>query len=215
MFALPPSAHHFDDAFLILQHATRLLDGDVTAVHSSPCACRQTATDDGCSARRSSTRRKNARRTVAVGADTAGLPYYQLLYLAFMSSETKRLYLAEIYTWFEQNTNKTQRGGWQNSIRHNLSTNPAFVKAEPHDGRHKSTRFTEWVMQDWAVIHGVRNTTSCRDRNARGPTSSIATHVTENPDDTTAPTEVFHPVTAACDDYSIVAFENCLYPIPA
>lgn len=51
------------------------------------------------------------------------MPYSKLLYLAFMSSDTRRMQLKDIYKWFESHTNKTGSNGWQNSIRHNLSMN--------------------------------------------------------------------------------------------
>lgn len=59
-----------------------------------------------------------------VKGDINSLPYSQLLFRAFMSSNTKKLSLRQIYQWFEENTNKAVNNkGWQNSIRHNLSMN--------------------------------------------------------------------------------------------
>lgn len=56
--------------------------------------------------------------------DINSLPYSQLLFRAFMSSNTRKLSLRQIYQWFEENTNKAVNNkGWQNSIRHNLSMN--------------------------------------------------------------------------------------------
>ncbi|KAK1752687.1 hypothetical protein QBC47DRAFT_363429 [Echria macrotheca] len=60
------------------------------------------------------------------------LPYAQLIYQAFMSSERKAMTLQEIYQWFRENTARG-RGtskGWQNSIRHNLSMNGAFLRRD-------------------------------------------------------------------------------------
>jgi len=53
-------------------------------------------------------------------------PYASLIFKALRDAPGYRMVLKDIYTWFEQNTNKTGGGkgkGWQNSIRHNLSMN--------------------------------------------------------------------------------------------
>lgn len=52
-------------------------------------------------------------------------PYAKLIYKAFMSRPDYSMTLQEIYQWFRANTRKalTETGGWQNSIRHNLSMN--------------------------------------------------------------------------------------------
>lgn len=52
-------------------------------------------------------------------------PYAKLIYKAFMSRPDYSMTLQEIYQWFRVNTAKavTETGGWQNSIRHNLSMN--------------------------------------------------------------------------------------------
>ena len=54
------------------------------------------------------------------------LPYAQLLYQALSEAKDNSMALRDIYTWFENNTDKTRNKetrGWQNSIRHNLSMN--------------------------------------------------------------------------------------------
>ena len=52
-------------------------------------------------------------------------PYAKLIYKAFMSREDHAMSLQDMYQWFRDHTNKavTEKGGWQNSIRHNLSMN--------------------------------------------------------------------------------------------
>ena len=56
-------------------------------------------------------------------------PYSQLIYRALRATDGHRLKLQEIYTWFEQNTDKADgsQHGWQNSIRHNLSMNKVRI----------------------------------------------------------------------------------------
>ncbi|EGX95500.1 forkhead domain-containing protein [Cordyceps militaris CM01] len=100
--------------------------------------------------------------------DINSLPYSQLLYRAFMSSNTRKLSLRQIYQWFEDNTNKAVNNkGWQNSIRHNLSMNRAFEKAPLKEDGTESRRATEWVLADWALQEGVQSTTRYRKGNIR------------------------------------------------
>ncbi|TQV96341.1 hypothetical protein V2A60_003243 [Cordyceps javanica] len=100
--------------------------------------------------------------------DINSLPYSQLLYRAFMSSNTRKLSLRQIYQWFEDNTNKAVNNkGWQNSIRHNLSMNRAFEKAPLKEDGSESRRATEWVLADWALQEGVQSTTRYRKGNIR------------------------------------------------
>ncbi|OAA81313.1 forkhead domain-containing protein [Akanthomyces lecanii RCEF 1005] len=98
--------------------------------------------------------------------DINSLPYSQLLFRAFMSSNTRKLSLRQIYQWFEENTNKAVNNkGWQNSIRHNLSMNRAFEKAPLKEDGTESRRATEWVLADWALEQGVQSTTRYRKSN--------------------------------------------------
>ncbi|KAI1334358.1 hypothetical protein F5Y15DRAFT_294335 [Xylariaceae sp. FL0016] len=98
--------------------------------------------------------------------DRADEPYAKLIYRAFMSRARHAMTLQEIYQWFRENTDKarSQSKGWQNSIRHNLSMNAAFVKQQgeelPESGDNKKS--TEWVLEDWAVNEGVQSTTRYR-----------------------------------------------------
>ncbi|KAI1503019.1 hypothetical protein F5X99DRAFT_407577 [Biscogniauxia marginata] len=101
-------------------------------------------------------------------------PYAQLIYRAFMSRDRHAMSLQEIYQWFRDNTDKakSESKGWQNSIRHNLSMNAAFVKrdrrpspGDPLNDSGEPKKSTEWVLEDWAVRDGVQSTTRYRKGN--------------------------------------------------
>ncbi|KAI3380223.1 hypothetical protein SNEBB_010742 [Seison nebaliae] len=66
--------------------------------------------------------------------DADGKPtqsYIGLISISILSSDEKRLVLADIYKWIEDNYEyfRTRGPGWRNSIRHNLSLNDCFIKA--------------------------------------------------------------------------------------
>ncbi|KAF4990080.1 hypothetical protein FGRMN_8699 [Fusarium graminum] len=134
----------------------------------------------------------------AVGAKTEE-PYAKLLYRALMSAPEYAMTLQEIYQWFRENTDKDVKKentpkrpgknaeGWQNSIRHNLSMNKAFVKrgsqqdtgSAPNAAGQGSgsgaglgtakagepKKATEWKLVDWAIRNGVESTTKYRPKN--------------------------------------------------
>ncbi|EHK19100.1 uncharacterized protein TRIVIDRAFT_224971 [Trichoderma virens Gv29-8] len=120
----------------------------------------------------------------SVGSDEKNdEPYAKLIYKALMSRPDYTMTLQELYQWFRDNTNKAknEKGGWQNSIRHNLSMNAAFKRRDRKrgDGTAASTcvedesplagdakRANEWVLEDWAVRDGVQSTTRYRKGNS-------------------------------------------------
>lgn len=72
-------------------------------------------------------------RDISEDASTTGArldePYAKLIYRAFMSQPDYTMSLQDIYQWFRDNTTKavSAKGGWQNSIRHNLSMNAVSI----------------------------------------------------------------------------------------
>ncbi|KAI0004692.1 hypothetical protein F4779DRAFT_633914 [Xylariaceae sp. FL0662B] len=108
------------------------------------------------------------------GGNKEDEPYAQLIHKAFLSRERHAMSLQEIYQWFRENTEKakSENKGWQNSIRHNLSMNAAFVKrdrkpspGDPVTSHGEPKKATEWVLEEWAV-HGVQSTTRYRKGNS-------------------------------------------------
>ncbi|KAI0115909.1 hypothetical protein GGR51DRAFT_367575 [Nemania sp. FL0031] len=76
-----------------------------------------------------------------------GYSYAQLIGMAILRSPHGRLTLAQIYKWISDTYSfyNAQEAGWQNSIRHNLSLNKAFIKQErPKDDPGKGNY---WAIQ--------------------------------------------------------------------
>ncbi|KAI0535807.1 hypothetical protein GGR58DRAFT_529072 [Xylaria digitata] len=101
-----------------------------------------------------------------------GEPYARLIYKAFMSRKPHySMTLQEIYQWFRDHTDKSSSHskGWQNSIRHNLSMNAAFIKHDNEIDGQKPTidtkKSTEWILEEWAIRDGVQSTTRYRKGN--------------------------------------------------
>lgn len=93
--------------------------------------------------------------------------YAVLIGMAILRAPDRRLTLAQIYKWISDTFSwyNIAETGWQNSIRHNLSLNKAFVKQErPKDDPGKGNY--------WAIEPGYESQFINKDKSSRRPTSS-------------------------------------------
>jgi forkhead transcription factor HCM1 len=101
--------------------------------------------------------------------------YAALIKMSILRSPGRRLTLAQIYKWISETFSyyRASDAGWQNSIRHNLSLNKAFVKQErPKDDPGKGNY--------WAIEPGME-TQFLKDKPTRRPTSSSGTNLISGP----------------------------------
>ncbi|KAJ5574338.1 uncharacterized protein N7459_008765 [Penicillium hispanicum] len=102
------------------------------------------------------------------------LPYSQLIFQALYSADGYKMPLQEIYSWFEENTNKGKDQsckGWQNSIRHNLSMNAGFVAVKEEGPGKKLINY--WRLTQEAIDNGkVQSTTRYRKATSKKTMSS-------------------------------------------
>ncbi|KAK7750979.1 Forkhead transcription factor [Diatrype stigma] len=93
--------------------------------------------------------------------------YAQLIGMAILRAPQRRLTLSQIYKWISDNFTfyNANDAGWQNSIRHNLSLNKAFIKQErPKDDPGKGNY--------WAIEPGMEHQ-FMKEKPARKSTSSL------------------------------------------
>lgn len=92
--------------------------------------------------------------------------YAALIGMSILRAPSRRLTLAQIYKWISDSFSyyRASETGWQNSIRHNLSLNKAFIKQErPKDDPGKGNY--------WAIEPGMESQ-FVKDKPIRRPTSS-------------------------------------------
>ena len=92
--------------------------------------------------------------------------YASLIGMSILRAPGRRLTLAQIYRWISDTFSyyRIEDTGWQNSIRHNLSLNKAFIKQErPKDDPGKGNY--------WAIEPGMEST-FVKDKTTRHPAAS-------------------------------------------
>ncbi|OHW98043.1 fork head domain-containing protein [Colletotrichum incanum] len=100
-------------------------------------------------------------------------PYAKLIHKALKEADKHTMTLQELYSWFQSRTDKPKKRtgtGWQSSIRHNLSMNPAFRMVEQTslprlEGRKTGPKkgMSKWTL-DHAYIDAIRPTTQFRPK---------------------------------------------------
>ncbi|KAG8532115.1 uncharacterized protein KY384_003752 [Bacidia gigantensis] len=94
--------------------------------------------------------------------------YASLIGMAILRSPERKLTLAHIYKWIANSFAHYRRatdGGWQNSIRHNLSLNKAFIKKDrPKEDPGKG--------HYWAIKPGWESQFINKEKGGRRPASS-------------------------------------------
>ncbi|KAI0881926.1 forkhead box protein L2 [Annulohypoxylon maeteangense] len=96
--------------------------------------------------------------------------YAQLIGMAILRAPQRRLTLSQIYKWISDNFSfyGAQDAGWQNSIRHNLSLNKAFIKQErPKDDPGKGNY---WAIEPGMEHQFMREKTSKKSNANMGST---------------------------------------------
>lgn len=86
--------------------------------------------------------------------------YAELIGMAILRAQNRRLTLAQIYKWISDNFSfyKSTESGWQNSIRHNLSLNKNFIKQErPKDDPGKGNYWAIKTGEERPFLLGKRN----------------------------------------------------------
>ena len=130
--------------------------------------------------------------------------YAQLIGMAILSTQEQQMTLNNIYKWIMANYAfyRFNTGGWQNSIRHNLSLNKAFTKIarrtdEPGKGMKwmiEPTEFDNFVQQG---MKGCRrpNPLPATQSTLGSPTSPVnmIRGAMRKEEDATPPMNPFHP----------------------
>lgn len=106
--------------------------------------------------------------------------YALLISMAIMRSKEKKLTLAQIYKWINDTFSwyRNSKSGWQNSIRHNLSLNKAFIKQERPKGDPGKGNY--WLVEPKFGAQFFKNRTA--KRSAGFPAMSTTTFSSEGPD---------------------------------
>lgn len=95
--------------------------------------------------------------------------YAALIGMSILRAPGRRLTLAQIYKWISDSFSyyRASDAGWQNSIRHNLSLNKAFIKQErPKDDPGKGNY---WVIEPGMEAQFIKDKGTHRPMSSSGP----------------------------------------------
>ena len=99
--------------------------------------------------------------------------YASLIGMSILRAPNRRLTLAQIYKWISDSFSyyHASDARWQNSIRHNLSLNKAFIKQErPKDDPGKGNY---WAIEPGMEMQFVKDKPSRRPTSSSGPSMRI------------------------------------------
>lgn len=102
--------------------------------------------------------------------------YRSLIGMSILRAPSRRLTLAQIYRWISDTFSyyRASDAGWQNSIRHNLSLNKAFIKQErPKDDPGKGNY---WAIEPGMESQFVKDKPTRRPTSSSGPSMRIFAH---------------------------------------
>ncbi|GAB7350815.1 hypothetical protein MBLNU459_g1351t1 [Dothideomycetes sp. NU459] len=114
-----------------------------------------------------------------IDADSADPCYAELLRQCLMDAPGHTMSLRDLYEWVQKHSSKAKdpsSKGWMNSVRHNLSMNQGFEKADRSTGStsHPSKKGSHWRLTKEAIEHGIKSTTRYRKDNKRKSPHSSA-----------------------------------------
>lgn len=134
--------------------------------------------------------------------------YASLIGMSILRAPNRRLTLAQIYKWISDSFSyyHASDARWQNSIRHNLSLNKAFIKHErPKDDPGKGNY---WAIEPGMEMQFVKDKPSRRPTSSSGPSMRIFTQSSSEanpstwPRDSTSAAKAEVRVSAGCEPSS-------------
>lgn len=102
--------------------------------------------------------------------DKPPFSYATLIGMALLRSPTRKLTLSQIYHWIYSHFHYYRKGevGWQNSIRHNLSLNESFEKAEKSkDGKGHYWRVVSGFEYQFCHVQQTRKLSTAEAKSKR------------------------------------------------
>jgi len=107
--------------------------------------------------------------------------YAMLIGMAILRASGRRLTLAHIYKWIADSFSfyrQAGENGWQNSIRHNLSLNKAFIKQErPKDDPGKGNY---WAIEPGKEVQFYKDKANQRPTSSSGPSMKSSTFLSSD-----------------------------------
>lgn len=143
--------------------------------------------------------------------------YAQLIGMAILRAPDRRLTLAQIYKWISDSFSfyrlSTTPTGWQNSIRHNLSINEAFIKQERRKDNPGKGNY--WIIVPGKEAKFLRQKVSRRSQSAGGPAMKTFSQPLNEPNPSAWSVPVIAEHQFVADDFNIPQQPSSDATIPA